>query len=242
MGDFLWDCEFAGESVARQSDENVGAAGISALQTVFASHSANQEQCIVSTVETRGDGVLDDVGSELWEASLLLCSYILHHWTRFKRRNALELGCGVALAGLLYAQLHLLSCESTEVSLSDFDGGLLGCLDVSIQRQFSVQSGADSETDAGGESARVALHTMLLDWREFSHGDDDELGADLHRRLAACSANHSRFGLVLGSALCYTADHACLADLVRSVVFTIVFALSSDLCAGTTSLATSARK
>ena len=53
-----------------------------------------------------GDGVMDVIGGEVWEASLLLCAYISMHRKDFLGRRVMEMGSGIGLPSFLLIELN----------------------------------------------------------------------------------------------------------------------------------------
>ena len=72
-----------------------------------------KEEVYVTISETRGDGVMDEVGAYLWPAALLLSAHMLlpRHRRTFQRASVLELGAGVGLCGLLLLQLKAATAD-----------------------------------------------------------------------------------------------------------------------------------
>lgn len=114
--------------------------------------------------EMKEEGCMSDIGGVLWEASVLLCCFILSHRQTFITASVLELGAGVGLPGLLLTALKrnyldqleaesgtevdtertLLSSTSTHVQagevgsvcLTDYDSDVLDNLVRNIHHQF----------------------------------------------------------------------------------------------------------
>jgi len=116
--DFLWDCALQSQNSSRldivpdyEDDmrhfcvDNERNADLGATFQLSTTNRSEQQEINICITESRGNGVLDIIGGELWEGSLLLCVYILQHQQVFLRPDVLELGSGVGLPGLLLAQL-----------------------------------------------------------------------------------------------------------------------------------------
>lgn len=71
------------------------------------SSSSSKGGVILTLNEMRGEGVMDVIGGELWEAALLLSAHMMIHEEYFAKRALLELGAGVGMCGLLALQLKL---------------------------------------------------------------------------------------------------------------------------------------
>jgi predicted nicotinamide N-methyase len=168
-------------------------------------------------VEIRGNGVLDSIGGEVWEAAVLLSSYIILHPERFCLRTVLELGSGVGLPGLLLADLQMqVSCQfETEVCLTDNDPRCVESLSGIVASRF-VESSNPSEERKFAESGSMKISVAELDWSDYrttlkpvSSAETDGLEkCDEQPKLL----DQERFQVVMGSALCYSPYHSVLAD------------------------------
>ena len=196
----------------------------------------------ISVTEIRGNGVLDTIGGEIWEACLLLSAYILLHPQSFMMSSVLELGSGLGLPGLLVAELQsLIHCQfGREVCLSDNDPRCVESLVQLIQRRYDISvhedcrmSLTDSDLIRKG-SCRNSLSVIDLDWSSYvptssSSSSSAVLTEDFteHEELdiLTCAATHfkldhklvdrGRFEVLMGSALCYSPYHICLADTLK---------------------------
>ena len=76
----------------------------------------------IEIVESRGCGVLDIIGGELWQGSLVLCAYLLMRVPRCRilQADVLELGSGVGLPAMLLIALK--SLFSTVMHDNDNEG------------------------------------------------------------------------------------------------------------------------
>lgn len=176
----------------------------------------------IAVVEIRGNGVLDTVGGEIWEASLLLCAYILHHPLLFIHTSVLELGSGLGLPGFLTAELQSLvsSNHEREVCLSDNDPRCVENLINLVQRRY-----ASNLIHSSNESEEIGFRSQLsaidLDWSAYvkqpslqSGVVNDEVAISLSDSNESILSNQ-RFQVLMGSALCYSPYHICLADTVK---------------------------
>ena len=129
------------------------------------------------------------VGGEVWEAALLLGTYLCGEGAdRVRGRRICELGAGVGLPGLA-----ALGMGAEEVVLSDFPPAVLE----------NLRGNAHRNPAADGREARV----VQLDWR-------DSLAETSEPQELPCDCD-----LVLGAALVYGAHHAaplaaCIASLL----------------------------
>ena len=147
--------------------------------------------------ETRGEGVFDSIGGELWEAALLLCVQIIdeiHKGNTFiLEGSALELGSGVGLGGFFLLRLKVsMLCDVGEFCLTDFDHHVLKNLASSLHEMQESELFCVPET-ADTKEVRAFVHK--LDWFNIN---DSSLRDDLCHR----------FDYVFGSALVYNHDMA----------------------------------
>lgn len=177
----------------------------------------------VDIIESRGDGVLDIIGGELWEGALLLCSYMLQNQYAFVHTNVLELGSGVGLPGLLLAKLKTEFSgnlnDNSSVTLTDNDPRVMENLNAAVKLQFHTTESPpqDSAADSAAENTdtpSVALHTHLLDWSVFTSESREQIGLSRVSELI-CEIS-TGCELIMGCELCYAPYHAkCLANLLK---------------------------
>jgi hypothetical protein len=195
----------------------------------------------VKVMEERGEGILDIIGGEVWEAALLLSSYIYLNRDLYldsqESINILELGCGVALPSFLLANLHLqrtLDNKSNTISdlrlvLSDYEADLLINLDRIVTKSYSIKSAKAKDEDLTDEDgfgelpiveqeaqpatpANLRLAVAALDWANFSSDSVERPGVSSLPE----TMKHGYFDFLYGSALCYAPYHGqCLADVVE---------------------------
>ena len=194
----------------------------------------------VGVIEIRGNGVLDTIGGEIWEASLLLCAYILLYPNQFIHNSVLELGSGLGLPGLLIAELRSFVRSSTEreICLSDNDPRCVENLADLIHRRYGGAVDEDdiaievtrSQTLDNCSSLKNCVSVVDLDWTSYissvsssvttdtctAHGSSLSLtGNALENAVERESMlDGQRFQYIIGSALCYSPYHVCLADTV----------------------------
>ena len=160
--------------------------------------------------ETRGEGVLDAIGGELWEASLLMCADIVVNHTLYIKGDSLEVGAGVGLPSLLLAKMKAIHNESGSICLTDYDHRVLMnlsdtvpllCDDECVDGVHLVQQDKGDKT-GDNNKAVVNITVEKLDWFEPESFSDLPL----------------RFDIMYGAALVYNPDHACLADICRDAL------------------------
>ena len=183
----------------------------------------------IPVVEIRGNGVLDTIGGEIWEASLLLCALILLQPHLFLHESIMELGSGLGLPGLLVSQLQTFinAPSRREVCLTDNDPRCVENL-VNLVKRCNRNSEYQQESyDING----VTLSIMDLDWSSYMKHQNEELSSDkishyscpddgnspidnqdIRRETVSNLVDNQRFQLLMGSALCYSPYHSCLAD------------------------------
>jgi len=229
--DIFWDItnDHRFSSSDSEEEEEEGVTQGSEVHWELSSLPSNEET-VVGIQEMRGDGVLDNVGGELWEASLLLCAYMLSHRDKFLHASVLELGAGVGLCGLLALQmkrraLHALqtapSTSDTPVTCAKFPGEVcfsdndpqvltnlcsavrsLKVTEAAGQLQLQAEPDAHKARTASDVANAIPVSVVHLDWSK-------ELPPGLL----------GRFDLAIGSALCYSVGHsAALRSTIRSLL------------------------
>ena len=134
----------------------------------------------IEIVESRGCGVLDIIGGELWQGSLVLCAYLLMRVPRCQllQADVLELGSGVGLPAMLLIALkslfstvmhdyndegeddekvdvrsvHMNDMCLGRVVLSDNDSRVIDNLRSAVSKQFEEQHSDTSDSDVGDTS------------------------------------------------------------------------------------------
>lgn len=251
--DFLWQCAFTNDVSSMQSlvpnsqhELNLSCEYINKTEKCWTSlpHKTfdNRYPLELSVIEIKGNGVLDSVSGEVWEACLLLSAYILLHPNLFAFDSVLELGSGVGLPGLLIAELHSLvkSSKYRETVLSDNDPSCLESLNQLILQQDSDRKGRfsdDCSKEMVGDSDLICdnvLAVIELDWNAYTSSDiniSDNDGSTIDPTRIN-GKNHTdttddlfdavnvesisgRFKVLMGSALCYDDSHICLADTIK---------------------------
>ncbi len=151
--------------------------------------------------ETRGDGVFDAVGGELWEASLLLCAdMVINSTNAYEGSSVLEFGAGVGLPSLFFAKKSALLATKggpSSVCITDFDHRCLSNLASVVPL---IDDGAICLKEDDLDSS-VTVSVERFDW---FHPESFPL--------------NDRFDVAFGCALVYNNDHACLADICRDLL------------------------
>ncbi len=150
----------------------------------------------------------------------MLCSYLLFNQQNLalSSNSVLELGSGVGLPGLLLGELKRRSSTEAlgDVFLSDCDSSVLENLEFSTERQFS--SGEDSRNLFRPDNPFFRIHVVHLNWLELGMFAEslstEEFTSEMETAIST-AAIVSTCQLIIGSALCYTLDHAALADTLK---------------------------
>eukprot|EP01039_Chlorochromonas_danica_P004603 gene4603-5045_t len=229
--DFLWQCALSSAPIKDRSfiipdgiDLEVIEDRPDFVTTSFCispkQREEDEKKLTVQVLEERGEGVVDVIGGEVWEAALLLCALLRQEVSRLSAYNVmLELGSGVGLPALMLA--HLLSQDAVHskkyhhIVMTDYDNLLLRNLASIIPRQFPICSDCspptlenlDARTDDDDDDGSLCCHTRLsvaaLDWTRFDQLV--ECGEAFIPELVVGEVD-----LVFGSALCYAPVHARL--------------------------------
>ena len=151
--------------------------------------------------ETRGDGVFDAVGGELWEASLLLCAdMVINPTNAYEGSSVLEFGAGVGLPSLFLAKKNAVLANKggpSSFCITDFD---YRCLSNLASVVPLIDDGAICLKEDDVDSS-VTVSVERFDW---FHPETFQL--------------NDRFDVAFGCALVYNNDHACLADICRDLL------------------------
>lgn len=234
--DFLWDCALQSKDSSRldivpdyeddmrhfcvdnESNADIGAT----FQLSPTNHTTVQQEINICITESRGNGVLDIIGGELWEGALLLCIFILQHQQIFLRPDVLELGSGVGLPGLLLSQLKannidLFKSNIGIITLTDNDPRVVCNLNSSVVALPSCHAKPSKTIQETNQP--VTLHTRLLDWSIFSSVSDRDVdeSTGVTGVLPVVAEEVSNMcEVIMGCELCYAPYHAqCLAQLLR---------------------------
>ena len=192
--------------------------------------------------EMKEEGCMSDIGGVLWEASVLLCCFILSHQQAFITASVLELGAGVGLPGLLLATLkrrHLDHFETTpssspsheqrvgSVFLTDYDNDVLDNLVRNIHHQFRpthdvcFQLASNlffSGHKKGSDGVRIAV--KQLDWTDdvYTLGvkDADAMVTTSSRNIGMKSDYEVKpvHDILMGSELIYMSSLVSLANVI----------------------------
>jgi hypothetical protein len=220
MGDdeFLWDCAFIHEKKDRlwiipDKDEfNLEQQkfvyheyDVSSLKFEANEWKGNDNCFEVTVIEKRENGIMDIIGGEVWEAAILLSSYLLLNRPNFvaSNINILELGCGVGLPSFLLANMSVRNNSDTDdrsaplYTFTDYEASLLSNLLTIIEKNYSRCKKS--------ENPNLKFSVASLDWSKCGHSME-----------TSPSLNPNLYSFVIGSALCYAPYHAkCLLDVVQ---------------------------
>jgi hypothetical protein len=166
--------------------------------------------------ELNENGIMNPIGGELWEASLLLCSLILRNDHYFSKSSVLELGSGVGIPSILLLimkQRYLqnapnYSCGS--IYLTDYDEEVLNNLKNIVTSQFPGIRDITMNPDSSSSSLKAQL--KKLDWNDFI----DENACCHQKALPCCD-------VLIGSELVYTNTQLGLSSLIWFVPFFLFF-------------------
>lgn len=163
---------------------------------------SSEGDLVVTVLELREEGVFNRVSTELWEASILLCAYLIYNpdvlHTEGASLNILELGCGCGLVGLVASQLTSRESSSLPhcVTCSDYDIVALKLL------EDNLVSGANFSTCTSPKSSLNSFEICHLDW--FDYASDNTI-----------TESNTKYDVIFGSALVYSPTHVVLADVLR---------------------------
>ena len=201
--DWLWECAFQQEesrTVAAQTKflvpdweeeahHYISSKGHQLHHTVKVcshNHTSSITDIDIRVVEIRGNGVLDTIGGEVWEASLLLCAYILLNPQIFLSVSTLELGSGLGLPAFLINELRSLLlhlhpvCTSTTSSsstacdqqgkrtcLTDNDPRCIDTLIATMKSRYDVDHNDNDEESSMPSANHCYLSVATLDWNAY---------------------------------------------------------------------------
>ena len=222
--DWLWECAFQQEEGAaaqtkflvpaweEEAHHFISSKGHLQHHTVNIcsnhSHSLSITDIVIRVVEIRGNGVLDTIGGEVWEAALLLCAYILLNPHVFLFVSALELGSGLGLPAFLITELRSLllhlhpGCTSTtstsaacdqqgkRTCLTDNDPR---CIDTLIETVKTRYDNHHHNHNDGETSTTSTNHCYLsvatLDWNAYrGNTADPHLSEHIHSTNSTTTA------------------------------------------------------
>eukprot|EP01038_Epipyxis_sp_PR26KG_P011690 gene11690-15652_t len=196
--------------------------------------------CTLGILETRSFGLLDFIGGELWEASLLMCSYIINNYnskfcsTNSQLNHILELGSGVGLPGflLLWLKLHYphqslssavvtdaITSSNKSITLSDYDFRALDCLDETINREFkenyiiipnTIDNTFGKNVNQSNNFTKASTIKACV-----RHIDWAVFDPFINSQFKQNYDFNIDYDFIFGSALCYSPHHACLANLIQ---------------------------
>lgn len=155
--------------------------------------------------------IAGSIGGKLWDASLLMSSWVLENPSYFprpgpgrRRPRILELGAGLGLVGLVVAR----ALQAVAVTLSDYDTAVL--LNLSKNIDLNFPSGGDTPPE-----------TALIDFRDFGrgvfapHAASGERCEGVQRRMSSLLG---AFDMIVASDVIYSEYHAELATVICSLL------------------------
>lgn len=203
--DLLWECAMQDN---RSRDRELTYRDIEHHEMIFKQDSCefnsyensscqvNNASSTVVIQEVMGEGVMGLIGGEVWEASLLLAVYMLKNEEFLSNRRILELGSGTGLPLLFFLTFCCLRNTNCDIIFSDNDSEILSNLVVTLREHYS------SKNECSPSHCKVRVEH--LDWSDFSSNKDL---SEKCKRIAP----HT----IVGSALCYSFFHTCLADTLK---------------------------
>ncbi len=215
--DFLWRCALFTDHSHRHELQDItpdrNDSPTQFFESVFDPLSLeienNAKYNIVETLEVmvreiREYGVLDTIGGEVWEASIILSSYFLLYPTKLNNfQTFLELGCGVGLPSLVLCNMLLKNrCVKKHVIVSDNDARILNNMVNIVKAQFTT-----SHILLESSVNNIQFHVLPIDWNDFRDENFD---------LKFLPSSDSLF--LYGAALCYSPYHYVLADMINSLI------------------------
>lgn len=166
--------------------------------------------------ELNENGIMNPIGGELWEASLLLCCLILRNVSYFIPSVVLKLGSGIGIPSILILiikQRYLRSkshgsCGS--LYLTDCDEEVLHNLKLIVTSQFP-ESSVTTRADSDLSSSSLVAHVQQIDWNNFL-GEDSFVSGQNEMTIPLCD-------IMIGSELVYTNTQLGLSSLILYVIF-----------------------
>lgn len=230
--DFLWECAFKQEKKDRlwiipdkeefQLDDHPFIhQEYQIIETIEANKNESNEIKVVVKANS-GDGVFDIIGGEVWEASLLLSSYLFLNKERYisVSSNFLELGSGIGLPSFILTNLLLhetRNCRLSQqqqleqplITLTDYESNLLENLRTIIERRYhhtriKRQDFDEDEEEEYRPNGKLKISVSSLDWSKIAQNP--------HQHLLS----RDDYDFLIGSALCYAPYHSqCLLEVVK---------------------------
>ena len=178
----------------------------------------DNDDIAISIREIRGFGVLDTVGGELWEASLLLFSHILLNYEEKNYLDAriLEIGAGCGVPSLLLLELMKKHRKAHDkiyrsITMTDNDNDVINNLCNLLADSYQSQGANDNDIDNGDD--KIIVEIGHLDWTSYQYNIDD----NNHETLDMINSHYTndKFDIIFGSACIYAPIHTNLADVIK---------------------------
>lgn len=197
MSGDLWDCYTGGACERFEGEGGGSSADWSLPREVTFTPCDDGDSRLVNIYESK-QHVFSPTGTRVWEASLLLCSYIHARRDTFLRRDVCELGCGAALPSLYLLSLRK-QCHTLDGGGSGSASGKLCITDCDVEVLDSLYENLVAQS-VGASSALGRVVVDMLDWARPRDCD----------ALSDCD-------LIIGSALVYLGEHALhLSNLIAT--------------------------
>jgi hypothetical protein len=213
--DFLWDCAFINENKDRlwiipdeedfhlNEQEEIYQEYLVISTKYDISCKWNGGHMVKVTEKRLNNGVLDIIGGEVWEASLLLSSFLILNSSKFlDGSNILELGSGVGLPSFLLTNMKLAHQLTTSldspsmITITDYESSLLKNLSSTIEMNYNCTEVNDEED---------------VDFKFHLSNDCNSLNGNVsHRSIGSllqmnvCSLDWTKFQPILPLAFCFS--------------------------------------
>jgi hypothetical protein len=174
-----------------------------------------QQQDIISLQihELKENGIMNPIGGELWEASILLCCLIMRNEQLFLDSCVLELGSGLGIPSILllilkqrYLKKKLPNSSCGSVFLTDYDDEVLHNLKYIVKSH--IPGSSEFVLDCNFSSS-FTTHIQKLDWNEFL---EENSFVSLENDFRPSTI--PRCDLLIGSELVYTDTQQGLSSLI----------------------------
>ena len=246
----FWDCyeERQGQDLAfivpnEKFDEGIGLSlnnsilpnkipPFTSFKTRISNNKSNDynDSITVTIRESRGFGVLDSIGGELWEAAYLLSIYILLNHKNYLDSRVLEVGSGCGLPSFLLIELMKKynashdKCKRRGVMFSDNDDEVLHNLCNLLNDNYITQDNErnnnnndndnDNDSDNNNDDDNgIDVEIGKLDWTSYNYDIDSNNNIILNN--ASDIYSNDKFDVIVGAACVYAPIHCSLADTIK---------------------------
>ena len=132
----------------------------------FAATSSEDVEVDVVTIDHCMATPLMDVGLQVWQGSLLMCDFILHHGDEFKGHVALELGGGLGLSSIAMGMF------ARTVFCTDVGDSVLARCKQNIDTNRHLLGDSTTECDSTSETQHDRVIVRELDWTQDDLNQD----------------------------------------------------------------------